>query len=52
MAATRSITSILGIIALILVIIAAVYFIADEADDNDIEIDIGFVELVAPTPVA
>jgi glucose uptake protein GlcU len=52
MADTRSMTSILGIIALILVIIAAVYFIANETDDNAIEIDIGFVEQGAPTPVA
>ncbi|HSM04122.1 MAG TPA: hypothetical protein VK858_05855 [Longimicrobiales bacterium] len=46
---TRSITSILGIIALILVIVAAVYFIMNQADDPEIEIDLGLVD--APTLV-
>jgi len=45
---TRSITSILGIIALILVIVAAVYFIMDQADDNEIEIDLGAADSSVP----
>jgi hypothetical protein len=40
-------TSILGIIALLAVIAAAVYFIYDQ-EDNDLEIDIGLVAQVAP----
>jgi hypothetical protein len=47
----RSVTSILGIIAIILVIVAAVYYLANEADD-DLEIDIGMVEAMSPAVTA
>lgn len=47
-----SATSILGIIAIILVIVAAVYFLMNEADDDTLEIDIGLVDDEAPRIVA
>lgn len=49
---TRSITSILGIIALILVIVAAVYFIMNQADEPEIEIDLGAVPTLLEHPIA
>lgn len=42
-----SATSILGIIAIILVI-AAAYYLINETDDNEIEIDIGLVDDESP----
>lgn len=41
-------TWILGIIAIILVIVAAGYFLMNEADDDTLEIDIGLVDDEAP----
>jgi len=46
-----SATSILGIIAIILVIAAAAYFLMNEADDDVIQIDIGLVDDEAPRVV-
>lgn len=43
-----STTWILGIVAIILVIAAAAYYLMNEADDNEIEIDIGLVDDEAP----
>lgn len=45
-------TSILGIIALILVIVAAGYYITNRADDDEVEIDIGLVDEAAPSFLA
>jgi hypothetical protein len=47
MSTSSNATSILGIIAIILVIVAAAYFLMDEVDDNDLEIDIGLVHEMA-----
>jgi hypothetical protein len=49
---TNNLTSILGIIALIAVIAAAAYYIMNEADDNELEIDIGFVHDASPRALA
>ena len=48
----RSVSSILGIIAVILVIVAAVYYLTNEADDSELEIDIGMVQETAPAAPA
>jgi hypothetical protein len=44
----RSLSSILGIIAAILVIVAAVYYLTNEADDSELEVDIGMVQETPP----
>lgn len=43
-----SATSILGIIAIILVIAAAAYYLINETNDNEIEIDLGLVDDESP----
>ena len=48
----RSLSSILGIIAVILVIVAAVYYLTNEADDSELEIDIGMVQETPPAAPA
>jgi hypothetical protein len=50
--ASNSPTSILRVVALIAVIIAAVYFIFNEADDDELEIEIGLVLQAVPQQVA
>ncbi len=46
-------TSILGIIAIILVIAAAGYYLMNEADDDEVELDIGLVlDGTAPAAVS
>lgn len=44
-------TTILGIIAIILVIAAAAYFLMNEADDDSLDIEIGLVDDEAPRMV-
>ena len=41
MASTNSSIGILGILAILVVIAAAIYFVVNEADDDELEIDIG-----------
>lgn len=40
----RRFTSALGVIALILIIVAAAFYISDQADEPELEMDIGFVQ--------
>jgi len=49
---SRNVTSILGIIAIILVIVAAVYYLSNEADDSELEVDIGLVQQTPPVTPA
>lgn len=48
--ANRSTTSLLGILAIIVLIAAVVYFVVQEADDDALEIEIGLVQDVGAPP--
>lgn len=41
MASSNSSVGILGIIAILVIIAAAIYFVVNQADDDELEIDIG-----------